>query len=60
MIKYFAIHSLPRAVYQSPQFLSMKPEEKEIWAHMPEWARILHGLEKEDESGLFRSEIFKD
>jgi hypothetical protein len=38
----------------------MKPEEKEIWVHMPEWARILHGLEKEDESGLFRSEIFKD
>jgi len=38
----------------------MKPEEKEIWSHMPEWARILHDLEKEGESEFFRGETFKD
>jgi len=26
----------------------MKPEEKEIWAHMPEWAKMLNELPKTD------------
>jgi len=26
----------------------MKPEEKEIWAHMPEWTRMLNELLKTD------------
>lgn len=38
----------------------MNSSDEEIWSHMPKWAKILHDLEKEAESELFNSEIFKD
>ena len=29
-----------------------KTDDKEIWEHMPEWARMLHQLSKKGKSGM--------
>ena len=37
----------------------MNSSEYEIISRMPKWAKMLHELEKEAESGLYTGEIFK-